>query len=185
MKTIKTLAIAFLFAHNAGWAVDMSAIQKVYSTTLNKINIDPKSPLAQFSIQYGTINLNLSAGIIHLSLQPNLKCPQGQFCATVMPAPIDISLSITDIETDECGSVHYVADPMLASPALMNVKKILESVEVIDNTSNTCPTLLPLSETQVRYVTINGREESLSTFDGKKLNLGEKKGIRTMGVEFQ
>lgn len=75
---------------------------------------------------------------LQLNLTRRMQCPPNAMCAMVMPAPVQISLTVYKVENTEC-SVKYSA----ATPA--NIKSgIYEQVIVEDFTFSKCPVALHL-----------------------------------------
>jgi hypothetical protein len=96
----------------------------------------------------GHIALDRGARNAKLTLDRPFYCPADSICAQVMPAPVVIELPIVAKKTDPCGTVIYTA-LRDARP----VDGILETLEVRDNTANTCKTLVALAPTDIKYNT--------------------------------
>ncbi len=113
----------------------------------------------------GSIQLNLAMKTVTLTLIREFHCPKGNYCAQVMPAPVFITLPVKSVSFDSCGSklITAIED---ARP----VDGIYQSLEISDNSSNKCETLMPLAPVtavyETEFYTRVGQGKTTSTFEG-------------------
>ena len=123
----------------------------IISAPLNTIHLDSTLTISDYGIEDGHVALNLDTNEAVVTLYVPFHCPEGLFCAQVMPEPVMIRLSIVSSGvSDECGTMTYYA-VWDARP----VDGDMQSLIITDNTQNHCQTLVALSATEVEYVTIS------------------------------
>ena len=148
------LALAFTAQANARSLIAHQA------AGLTHLNFAEGSPLAQRNINGGQIQLDYTTSEVTLTLYPSFHCPEGAFCAMMMPAPVIVTLPLVDRQVDTCGNVHYTA-----KKDLRTVDGINEEIVVSDNRGNRCLTFVALPPTGVSY-----RQQGFDRMEGKEFN---------------
>ena len=98
------LSLVFVVASQASLATDLNAPRlsaHLVEIESNHLFLDGAS--------YGAVEINQDEGVVTLRLQKPWTCKQGLFCATVMPAPIELKMPLVAIEEDGCGIQVYTA----------------------------------------------------------------------------
>lgn len=175
MKNLVISAMAFLSIVSSSFAEQPNlAIDKAISTAVRTSFIDANHSSLQ-GVTNGNISVDFRSQTITLAAYRPFYCPPHLVCAQVMPAPVVITLPITNRFVDECGSITYTAEKDQRP-----VDGALQQLLVIDNTDNRCPTFQALAPTEVQYHTeiygfspLNSRSvhmiKGTSYFTGQKL----------------
>jgi hypothetical protein len=142
-----------------------SKLRGVYTAELDQLNIDSQLPMSS-SIYGGAITVDYDQDQAVLTLYPRFNCPADAYCAQMMPAPVVIELPIVSVYKDDCGSRVIVAEQNLVP-----VDGFFEQLEIHDNRSMTCKTLVAVPGTEVSYMSEGGRRymKTFSTFSGPRL----------------
>ncbi|MCO5142272.1 MAG: hypothetical protein M9962_04185 [Oligoflexia bacterium] len=143
-----------------------TVIQSEATSVLNRFYIDDSLPYQEKDIISGTVIVNKSKRYILLELSLRPTCPVGRVCAAIMPELRIVKLPITKIGRSMCNTDVYMAQPRRYN------KSLYETLTVVDNTNNKCPTFAPLSPTEVSYETYSGDNleiKTFSKFEGSRL----------------
>lgn len=82
---------------------------------------------------FATVLVDYIEEEVVLVIERPWSCPDGMFCATVMPAPVIIKLPLVSVEVDGCGFVQIKAELNE-----MPVDGIKETIEITDYSTGTC-----------------------------------------------
>jgi hypothetical protein len=168
-KLLSLISIAALFS-TIGFTAQASQLEvnKTYISSLNNFQMDGSSTMLK-NVRAGYLQMLLTdkgTPTMALTMYRPFFCPPGKMCAMVMPLPLTVQVPVLDIQTNQCGITTYsgLADMPDHSGAV-------QKLTVTDNTSNTCPTLVALPETEVTYeVDVPRGETSVSHMHGDKLH---------------
>jgi hypothetical protein len=142
MKTAFIAISIFL----AGFHANAESIISALTANLDQIHFDPASPLSRQNFEGGLVYVNFFTKEIHLTFQPAMNCPQGKFCALVVPAPLKVYVNLIKTEKDTCGNTIYKG-----KRDTLAVDGDLKEITVTDYTQNTCPTFVAWPETKITY----------------------------------
>lgn len=120
------------------------SMYRYLNAEIQHVRLAEGSHLAQLDITGGNVQVDFMNQEVTLKLQPAYNCPESAACALVMPAPVEITLPIINVERTTCGTRIFRAKKDLR-PVDGDMKEII----IIDNKGNTCPTLVMLPATEV------------------------------------
>ncbi|MCJ8275465.1 MAG: hypothetical protein HRT44_11745 [Bdellovibrionales bacterium] len=162
-QLIAILSLALSFTAQASDIVDHDPV--VYGARLEKIYSEFEY---MDNVDNGGIEVNLTDMIVTLSLYHKVDCPEGFACIALALPPTIIELPIVSQEVDSCGGQSYTA--MVDKTPMDGFR---DTIEVVDNTFNTCLAILPIELTYVSYSAYNPwtNETTFSSFKGNQLRL--------------
>jgi hypothetical protein len=100
---ISPFLLAFLLSVPS-WAVTGSRNFEVQNAQFDPLHNLSASSSARMIVDYD------HAHVILMVARPMPVCPEGKFCAQMMPAPFVTELPIVDIKTDQCGLRQVTAE---------------------------------------------------------------------------
>ena len=139
----------------------------VLEASLDQFQLDPIHTQSYASPVHGTIVLDLGAKTAELTVNYRRSCPPRMACPAVMPAPRVVTVPITHVTTDTCGSVVYHA-----SRDKRPVDGVFSALTITDNTGNRCP--------HFHFVAMAATEVVYETSFYNRINRGESSGISKM-----
>lgn len=152
MKIIPSLLVlAIAMLGSVGLQARSIVTQSHVQADLIEINLDQRLNLQR--VDSGTLEMNSSlidkkGNNITLILNTPFYCPEGHFCAQVMPDPHVIQLPLKDSKQDSCGNMIYTAE-LDERPFDGNYQELV----VIDHRRSNCEIAYP-AMTEVTYTVI-------------------------------
>jgi hypothetical protein len=151
---------------------DFTHFDRIYASFLNEVVLDASISQQTMALSGSRVSFNLDTQqvLLRLELVPVVKCPPNAMCAPGKPYSKVVTLPIVRKFRDACG-----AKVVVARKDLRPVDGALEEIEIRDNRSNTCKTLVALAPTEGHFRTafydrIGGREVKMHTsFKGEAL----------------
>ncbi len=130
MKNLVALAVLLLSINSFA----RSIITK-QSAELVNLNLDTdfaKSKGLEES-NFASVLVDYTKDEITLVVEKPWSCPKDKFCATVMPAPLVLTLPLISIEVDGCGFITLIAEV-----DKMPVDGVKETIEITDYSKGVC-----------------------------------------------
>lgn len=150
MKITQVIIAAGMFVGSLNAYADNRGLpERAYQASLTTIRLDKQldSELGGVAdVKSGYVVVNTTKNEVTLTLIRQMNCPEGRFCAAVMPTPIIITLPITQKFQGPCNSKVIVATDEVSDPMMPdNVR----TITVHDNRKFTCPTFDIVAPTEV------------------------------------